>query len=76
MEENQPESVAAGGGGLATNVSTLIEGVGPCSFAAAASDRLRVPLNISSSAACPGDLQATPQSTGARTVGVFRNSWI
>ena len=44
MEENQPESAATGSEGMGTDDTTLIEGVGPSSLAAAG-DRLAVHLN-------------------------------
>ena len=62
MEENQPES-AATGGGWSTDDTTLIEGVEPSSCAAPG-DRLSVHQQFLC-AACPGDLQATPESTNA-----------
>ena len=54
MEENHSESAASGSGGLGADDTTLIEGVGPSSFAAAG-DRLLVHLNSSFSTGCHGD---------------------
>ena len=62
VHQNQPESAAIGCGGLGTDVTILMEGVEPSSFAAAG-DRLLVHLNSSCSTVCLGDPLTTPESS-------------
>ena len=62
VHQNQPESAAIGCGELGTDVTILMEGVEPSSFAAAG-DRLLVHLNSSCSVVCLGDPLTTPESS-------------
>ena len=62
IEEDQPESLATGSGGLGTDDTSLIERAVPSSSVAAGA-HLLVHLTSSYSTACPGDIRAATKSS-------------